>query len=550
MRPHVVDAAPLIRGLCDQLELVRIVDEMVAWDPSRARLSPGERILALVLAMFMRQRPLYRVHESFRRTDVELLLGQGVTFEDLNDDALGHALDKLSAAGGARVFSAVCARAALLDQVDHRFLHWDSTTRSFYGEYDEAAPSGLRVTHGYSKDKRPDLKQIVLSLLANREGIPYGGTVESGNASDKKLNGEVLDRIVEAFSPERLGEMVYVADSAFCTEANLAKAAAMGLKILSRLPENFTTATAQAKDRAFETEEWVDLGPVASRRHAASYQASEQEGEIGGRPYRLVVLRSDHLERRKERALEKELAERRQVLEAEAKELTRHPFACVADAEAAADQWLHHPAGRLHLLSATVTEPPVRVRRPGPGRPRKDEAPVYRTEVRLELKVVGPDPEAVKAERLRRSAFILITTLPKEQATAKDLLIEYKHQASLERRFAFMKDPEIVDSFFLKKPERVEALGYVLLMVCLLFSLLERRVRHDGRPLPTLSRGDLPNPTGLEILRNLSVSVVELDDGTRVLGVHPGFERVFEAILSMARVDPAVYTVIRPRPPG
>jgi hypothetical protein len=98
-----------------------------------------------------------------------------------------------------------------------------------------------------------------------------------------------------------------------------------------------------------------------------------------------------------------------------------------------------------------------------------------------------------------------------------------------------------------KKPERVEALGYVLLIVCLLFSLLERRVRRSGRPLPTLSRGDLTRPTGLEVLRNLSVSVIELDDGKRLLGVHTGFERAFEAILSMARVDPAVYTEVRPR---
>ena len=115
-------------------------------------------------------------------------------------------------------------------------------------------------------------------------------------------------------------------------------------------------------------------------------------------------------------------------------------------------------------------------------------------------------------------------------------------QGSIERRFAFMKDPEIVDSFFVKKPERVEALGYVLLMVCLLFSVLERRVRQAGEPLPTLSRGDLPNPTGLEVLRNLSVSVIEMDDGVRQLSVHTGFGPVFQAILRMARVDPRVYT--------
>ena len=132
--------------------------------------------------------------------------------------------------------------------------------------------------------------------------------------------------------------------------------------------------------------------------------------------------------------------------------------------------------------------------------------------------------------------------MPSDKADARDLLTEYKFQGSIERRFAFMKDPEIVDSFFLMKLERVEALGYVLLMVCLLFSVLERRVRQTGDPLPTLSRGDLSNPTGLEILRDMSASVIEKDDGTRQLSVHTGFGPVVHAILRMARVGPRVYT--------
>ena len=153
----------------------------------------------------------------------------------------------------------------------------------------------------------------------------------------------------------------------------------------------------------------------------------------------------------------------------------------------------------------------------------------------------------MEKERQRRSAFVLITTIDRDRMAARALLEEYKQQGSIERRFAFMKDREIVDSFFVKKPERVEALGYVLLMVVLLFSVLERRVRQADSPLPTLSRGDLANPTGLEILRNLSVSVIELDDGQRRLSVHTGFDRVFNAILAMARVDPRVYTELRPR---
>lgn len=64
----------------------------------RSKLSPGELIASLVIWCFLRQRPLYKVCQSFEATDGELMVGRGVVPGDLNDDALGRALDKFAAA--------------------------------------------------------------------------------------------------------------------------------------------------------------------------------------------------------------------------------------------------------------------------------------------------------------------------------------------------------------------------------------------------------------------------------------------------------------------
>lgn len=209
-----VNAAPLVRALCDQLGIVSVINDSVDWDPVRCKLSPGELICALVICFFFRQRPLYKVGDLFETTDCELLVGQGASHEDLNDDALGRALDKLAAAGPKAAFAAVCSRAAIVEQVDRRFLHWDSTSRSLYGDYDRpAGENGVNVCYGHSKDHRPDLKQILLSLLTNREGFPLWGEVHDGNASDKRLNTEVIARIRDTFSPEELHSLIHVADS-------------------------------------------------------------------------------------------------------------------------------------------------------------------------------------------------------------------------------------------------------------------------------------------------------------------------------------------------
>ena len=300
-----------------------------------------------------------------------------------------------------------------------------------------------------------------------------------------------------------------MADSAFVTGPNLAAAEEIKLRFVSRLPENYGAARV-VKALAWEGE-WEEIGTVATRRQAANYQASEQEAQIDGRPYRLVVLRSSQLEKRKAATFEKELDKQREELEQNGGALGRQAFACREDAETAAGAWLMQ-AG-YHRLTAQVDAEQMTLKRDRPGRPRKGEAVPTRTVYRVVTMVLGRDAAKVEAERQRRSTFVLITTVPRAESGARDLLLEYKFQGSLERRFAFMKDPEIVDSFFVKKPERVLALGYVLLMVCLIFSVLERRMRQTGTALPTLARGPVKNPTGLEILRNTFATVTLMDDG-------------------------------------
>ena len=151
----VVGAGPLIRAMAERIGLVPTIDGLVDWDPLRCRLSPGERVLALLVNLLTDREPLYQVEAAFRLTDVPLLLGAGITPADLTDDALGRALDKLAAAGAATVFSAVAARAYAVEGIDRGGMHFDTTSRSLYGDYPTAdGTRGVTPRHGHSKDHR------------------------------------------------------------------------------------------------------------------------------------------------------------------------------------------------------------------------------------------------------------------------------------------------------------------------------------------------------------------------------------------------------------
>src|SRR5207245_9603880 len=76
--------------------------------------------------------------------------------------------------------------------------------------------------------------------------------------------------------------------------------------------------------------------------------------------------------------------------------------------------------------------------------------------------------------------FVLLTNVPTAgdmAHSAREILTVYKEQHGTEQNYGFLKDPVIVNSLFLKKPERIEALGLVLLLALLLWRLMERPMR-------------------------------------------------------------------------
>ncbi|EQD32133.1 transposase (IS4 family protein) [mine drainage metagenome] len=386
VRPNpVVSGAPLIRAMCEEIGLREIVDRNVVWDRERCKLSPGERITVLVVNMLTTQNPLYRVEESFELSDCELLFGEGIVRSDLNDDCLGRGLDRLWEGGAGKIFSMIVANALTREDVDRRFTHFDTTTRTVFGEYkDEITKTGeatdgeetpkkrkpVQPKHGHSKDHRPDLKQILFKLFVNREGIPLFGEVRDGNLSDKTANGEMISELCRLFGPEELKKMVYVADSALVTGKNLMAMREREISFLSRLPENFS-ASGTAKTKAFTNEEWIEIGRISERTQSALYRASEQEEEIDGHPYRLVVYHSSQLDRRKEKSFATELTKEQERIVKAAGLLGLQSFSCEADAKREAENFLEQFKDAFHHVTASVLPREREIPRTTPGTTQK-----------------------------------------------------------------------------------------------------------------------------------------------------------------------------------
>jgi len=115
--------------------------------------------------------------------------------------------------------------------------HIDGTSMSVQGKYSQSEenvkgsssenveekedePVPIRINHGYSRDHRPDLKQLTLSLLTTGgEGIPLFMQVGDGN----KLDSQAFPEMIKAFQSQWQGEKLdlFVMDAAFYDEENL-----------------------------------------------------------------------------------------------------------------------------------------------------------------------------------------------------------------------------------------------------------------------------------------------------------------------------------------
>jgi transposase len=491
-----VNHLPIVADFARQLGLVESVNQLVS---SEMNVEPGVVVLAMVLDTLSGRSPLYHLENAFSDAERAVLFGENLPVNAFSDDNAGRVLDRLFEAGTQKMFSVLSVTAMERFELTAKHVHFDTTSVNVFGDYTSTKTEGpsttANITYGYSKDKRPDLKQFVLSLLCVEGGIPIVGTHEDGNASDKAINHRVLGEVARHMREHGIGEdaFIYVADSAMVTEENLACAGSF----ITRLPATYG-ACEQAILAAIDADDWTDVGRIATTpptkaRPGASYRVSEQSVALYGTTYRAIVVHSSAHDRRRQKRLERELAASLKAITAQAKAWESKTLFCRADAEAAAHEAMAHPTA-YHRLKVRVVERP----RYGRGRPKRDGV---RTPIAMEYGLVAEileDTPAIERRRKLAGCFVLLSNVAREGAqgySAEQILRTYKDQYAIERDFSFLKDDQIVNALFLKRPERSEALGLILLISLLIWRLMEHVMRTELAATETTVPGWDNKPT-------------------------------------------------------
>jgi transposase len=211
----------LIVGLFREPGIDKLIDEKL---PKKRDHNVPHSICILAMVInglgFVGQR-LYLFPDFFKNISVERLFGEGVTREDLNQYAIGETLDRVFEYGPTKLFMDIVLHVTNRLPISCQLLHADTTSVSVYGDYESEEEGAIDITFGAPKNGRWDLKQFVLSLIVNQQGIPFFMNTHSGNAPDKITIMEVIKSLKSSLTHEN--KLYYVTDNSFYTEDNIKK---------------------------------------------------------------------------------------------------------------------------------------------------------------------------------------------------------------------------------------------------------------------------------------------------------------------------------------
>jgi transposase len=209
-----VDDIPLLFSFMQQMDIQRILDNIVTTHGNRQGLSVGWLTTAWLSYILSESDHRMMEVESWAGKHVEILsflLPQPVNVKDFTDDRLADVLEYLSQDSvWEEVENQLGRHLVSVYDLQGEPVRLDSTTASVYHDT-EGNEGNVLFRHGYSKDHRPDLPQFKVMLGAlDPMGLPLATLLLAGNEGD---DGLYIPAIIRSRQILGMGGRLYVGDS-------------------------------------------------------------------------------------------------------------------------------------------------------------------------------------------------------------------------------------------------------------------------------------------------------------------------------------------------
>jgi transposase len=491
---QIIGALPVIVHYFERLRLGAIINEVVPWEGD---VSLGTVVEIMIANRLLNPLAQYRIGEWAR--EAGLTDYYGVTAEQLNDDLLGRALERL--AKYADVIEAALVTTMIKGfKVQVNQVHFDITDVELYGAYEQQLAEGQTPptplpAYGRTKSGRKNVKQIGLGLNVTADGgVPIRHVPLDGNAAESPVHLENLRALAKILGKS---DFVYIADTKLDTIENLVAIVAgegfflCGGAFQPHLQDQYLKLKRRGKL------EKVDYFPQSQARLPADqrdqYEAAETKavlkGTVNGKAvqcvYRLIFVWSEAKARQEAQTRERHISKIREEFEAVERNLNKYSLTTQEKV-----------LGRLESAKAKYSEGSL-----FEYKLTKDRKGL----LHLKWKINGR-----RRKRLEdlEGVYVLKTNLSVKRCPTAKVLSTYKEQSQVERRFHHCKGPLAVAPMFVEKPERMAGLLCIVVWALMVMALMERQTRRSlkGKPMYGLYPENRPSPapTGPAILKRFS----------------------------------------------
>lgn len=528
---QVVGALPVLANYLDRLNLAQIVDDTVPWEGDTPL---GTLVEILVLNRLLNPKAMFRIGEWAESASVTQYYS--VTVDQLNDDVLGRALERLREHGD-NVQATLVLQTIKQFKLDVGQIHYDITNYELFGAYetDEAEPTATpQPAYGRTKSGRKNVKQIQQGLSVTADGgIPVCHLPLDGNAAESPTHLQNLKKL-ERILPKQ--DLLYIADTKLDTPENLLAIAAHQGKFVCggvfqpHLKERYRSLQHKLAKINYCSKSQEELPPEERDQYKGTEVEEIIERTIAGRKarlkHRLIFIWSERKARDEAKTRERHIAKIREELATVQRNLNKYSL---------------------------KTEEAI-VRRLEQAKSKYSEGSLFTYQLnkrggKFEL-TYKIDAKALCRQKQREGVFVLKTNLPKRSYPLAKVLKLYRRQICVERRFHDLKGTLAVSPMFLKKPERMAGLLFILVWALMVVALMERKVRRSlkGKPMYGLYPENRPSPaptakTMFERFETLCIVIIkhhgealrrlaELTETqrtlTRLLGIPPNGLRTFK----------------------
>lgn len=551
---------PLIRALVKKLGIDDAVNELSPKD-SRSRVSDADCVAAMIVNILSGRCALYSMPTLLKHVDTDVVFGSECPADAFNDSRLASALDHLFDVGTDNVLGRVVS--SVLTAPGHTrsySVFMDTTSIALKGAYDSDVVAGAPVPlRGFSKDHRPDLKQLVFGLsLHGSVGTPLTCATLDGNTADKEANRWTIEQLAEQLPDE--DDVTVVGDSKLVDAELFGHMMEEGFHFVSLVPKTYKVRGELIERLRVAGEQLPELARSKGRLKSdpdAVYRGvsftrsmrvvQPQTNEVTTPEMTLLAVHSDTQRTKFDAALDKRLVREEKAFMDAVKKANKRAIRCRADAESARESVLKHLKWQTTVL--TIEEVEVVDKREGPGRPKKDAAQPSHAEYRLVYDQLARATDVIAKARFHASHFVLVTD--RMDWTDERILQEYRNQSAIEGHtgFRWLKNVALVAPVFLKKPSRIAALGLVFILALMVRNYLQFELRRQLQATNQTIGGRKKNTrtkqptTETALIHFMGVSCIRISSGDHIVQRKADvLTEDAKVVLELLRIPPDIFT--------